>query len=88
MGRQYIGININPGYINSRRSRFGDSGRPWHEPLLLVGRATYPGKEELAEMAAADAAGTSGKDAEEKKHKRKTYERKVEIKEDEQLKFV
>ena len=47
---------------------------------MLVGRAKYPGKEELAEMAAADAAGTNGKDAGEKKHKRKTYGRKVEIK--------
>lgn len=55
---------------------------------MLVGRAKYPGKEELAEMAAADAAGTTGKDAGEKKHKRKTYGRKVEIKEDEQLKLV
>jgi hypothetical protein len=56
------------------------------EPLLLVGRARYPGKEELVEIAAAEA-GSQGKDAE-KKHKRKTYGRKVTIKEDEQLKLV
>jgi hypothetical protein len=39
-------------------------------------------------MAAADAAGTEGKAAGEKKHKRKTYGRKVEIKEDGQLTLV
>ena len=36
-------------------------------------------------MAAAELAGTNGKDAGEKKHKRKTYGRKLEIKKDEQL---
>ena len=30
---------------------------------MLVGRAKYPGKEELAELAAADIAGSNGKDA-------------------------
>ena len=39
-------------------------------------------------MAAADAAGSNGKDAGEKKHKRKTYGRKVEIKQDKQRKLV
>ena len=86
MGRRYIGIDINPAYIKLAQERIRDA--PGHDPLLLVGRAKYPGKEELAEMAAADAAGTNGKDAGEKKHKRKTYGRKVEIKEDEQLKLV
>lgn len=86
MGRRYVGIDINPAYIKLAQERIRDA--PGHEPLLLVGRAKYPGKEELAEIAAADAAGTNGKDAGAKKHKRKTYGRKVEIKEDEQLKLV
>lgn len=85
MGRRYVGIDVNPGYVELARERIRDA--PGHEPLLLVGRPKYPGKEELAAMAAADAAGTSGKEAE-KKHKRKTYGRKVEIKEDEQLTLV
>lgn len=86
MGRRYVGIDINPAYIKLAQERIRDA--PGNEPLLLVGRAKYPGKEELAAVAAADAAGTNGKDAGEKKHKRKTYGRKVEIKEDEQLKLV
>jgi modification methylase len=53
--------------------------------LLLVGRPKYPGKEELKELAAAEA-GTNGRIAE-SKHKRKTYGRRVKIK-DEQLMLV
>ncbi len=83
MGRRYVGINVNPAYIRMAEERIRDA--PGHEPLLLVGRAKYPGKEELAQMAAAELAGTNGKDAGEKKHKRKTYGRKLEIKKDEQL---
>lgn len=86
MGRRYVGIDINSAYIKLAQERIRDA--PGNEPLLLVGRAKYPGKEELAEMAAAEEAGTNGKDAGKKKHKRKTYGRKVEIKEDEQLKLV
>ncbi len=86
MGRRYIGIDINPSYVKIAQQRIQNA--LGHEPLLLVGRAKYPGKEELAEIAATDAAGTQGKDAGEKKHKRKTYGRKVEIKEDEQLTLV
>ncbi len=86
MGRRYVGIDINPAYVKIAQERVRDA--PGFEPLLLVGRAKYPGKEELAEIAAADAAGSQGKDAGEKKHKRKTYGRKVEIKKDEQLTLV
>ena len=85
MGRRYIGIDINPAYIKLAQQR---TNAPGHEPLLLVGCARYPGKEELAEMVVTDAVGTNGKDAGQKKHKRKTYGRKVEIKQDEQLKLV
>jgi DNA modification methylase len=86
MGRRYVGIDINGTYVKMAEERVRNA--PGAEPLLLVGRAKYPGKEELAEIAAADAAGSQGKDAGEKKHKRKTYGRKVEIKEDEQLTLV
>jgi DNA modification methylase len=85
MGRRFIGIDVNPAYVKIAQERIRDALGV--EPVLLVGRAKYPGKEELAAMAAADAAGTTGKYAE-KKHKRKTYGRKVEIKEDEQLTLV
>ena len=86
MGRRYVGIDINPAYTKIAEERIRNA--PGHEPLLLVGRAKYPGKEELTAMAAADEAATTGKEAGEKKHKRKTYGRKVEIKEDEQLTLV
>src|SRR4051794_39813227 len=86
MSRRYVGIDINPAYVKIAEERVRDA--PGQEPVLLVGRAKYPGKDELAEIAAADAAATNGKYAGEKKHKRKTYGRKVEIKEDEQLTLV
>jgi len=84
MGRRYVGIDINPAYVKIAEERVRDA--LGFEPLLLVGRAKYPGKEELTEMAAAEA-GTSGKVAE-AKHKRRTYGRKVTIKDAEQLMLV
>jgi DNA modification methylase len=78
MGRRYVGIDVNSVYIKIAEERVRDA--PHHEPLLLVGRAKYPGKDELAELAAADIAGSNGKDVGVKKHKRKSYGRKVEIK--------
>lgn len=84
MGRRYVGIDINPAYVKIAEERVRDA--VGFEPLLLVGRAKYPGKEELQEIAAAEA-GTNGRIAE-AKHKRKTYGRKVKIKEDEQLTLV
>ena len=84
MGRRYVGIDINPAYVKIAQERVRDA--LGFEPLLLVGRAKYPGKDELKEMAAAEA-GSNGKAAE-AKHKRKTYGRKVTIKDDEQLKLV
>src|SRR5262249_6828483 len=85
MRRRYIGIDINLVYVKIAHDRVRDA--PGFAPLLLAGRAKYPGKEELAEIASSDAAGTNGKDAE-KKHKRKTYGRKVEINEDEKQTLV
>jgi DNA modification methylase len=73
MGRRYVGIDINPGYVAMAEARVRDAdGAP---PPLLVGRARYPGKDELAAIAGAEA-GNSGRRAE-SKHKRKTYGRKV-----------
>jgi modification methylase len=84
MGRRYVGIDINPAYVKIAHERVRDA--LGFEPLLLVGRAKYPGKEELKEIAAAEA-GNNGKTAE-TKHKRKTYGRKVTIKDDDQLTLV
>jgi modification methylase len=84
MGRRYIGIDINPEYIKLAQERVRDA--LGFEPLLLVGRPKYPGKDELKEIAAAEVA-SNGKVAE-AKHKRKTYGRKVSIKKDGQLTLV
>lgn len=81
MGRRFIGIDINEKYITLAEQKIANA--PPFDPLLLVGRAKYPGKEELLEIAQSDA-GTKGKEAE-AKHKRKTYGRTVPIKETDQL---
>jgi modification methylase len=86
MGRRYVGIDNNAAYVKIAEQRI--RAAPGHAPLLLVGRAKYPGKQELAEIAAADAAATRGKQAGEKKHKRKTFGRRVHIKGDRQLTLV
>src|ERR1700730_12114621 len=83
MGRRYVGIDINPAYIDIARERVRNAAGL--APVLLVGRVKYPGKAEPKEIAAAEA-GSDGKVAE-AKHKRKTYGRKVTIK-DEQLTLV
>jgi DNA modification methylase len=75
MGRQFLGIDISPAYLNIAEQRVRDAAPC--QPLLLVGRARYPSKEELAAMAA-DEAGTAGRKAE-TKHKRKTYGRKLAL---------
>jgi len=84
MGRRYVGVDINPAYVKIAQERVRDALS--FEPLLLVGRAKYPGKEELKEIAAAEA-GSNGKEAE-AKHKRKTYGRKVTIKDDGQFTLI
>jgi modification methylase len=71
MGRHYIGIDIVPEYVELARQKVSDA--PAVEPLLLVGRPTYPGKDELAAIAA-EQVGNAGKAAE-AKYKRKTYGR-------------
>ena len=77
MGRRYVGIDINPAYIKIAQER---SATPQARPPFVGRPRQIPGKEELMEMAAIDSAGRNGKDAGEKKHKRKSYGRKVEIK--------
>jgi DNA modification methylase len=81
MGRRYVGIDINPSYVTMAKERIARARS--HAPPLLVGRAKYPGKDELKVIAAAES-GTNGKVAE-AKHKRKTYGRKVGIRKAERL---
>ena len=71
MGRRWIGIDISERYLDYARRRMSKLNPA--DPLLLVGRAKYPGKEELTALAAEEA-GTSGKQAA-AKHRRKTYGR-------------
>lgn len=71
MGRQFIGIDISQAYLDIAADRVRDAA-PF-EPLMLVGRARYPSKDELIKLAIEDA-GTSGPAAE-SKHKRRTYGR-------------
>ena len=84
MGRRYVGIDINPDYVGAAQRRVQEA--PAIEPLLLVGRAKYPGKDDLRDMAS-ETAGSHAKVAK-AKHKRKTYGRKAKIKKDEQLTLV
>jgi DNA modification methylase len=71
MGRRWIGIDISERYLEYARRRI-KRAEPT-DPLLLVGRAKYPGKEELLKIAAEEA-GTTGAQAA-AKHRRKTYGR-------------
>lgn len=85
MGRQWIGIDISERYLQYAERRLENT--PQFEPLLLVGRPRYPGREELMELLSGEA-GTTGADAV-AKHKRKTYGRGVPpAEEDRQLKLV
>ncbi len=84
MGRRYVGIDINPAYINIAQQRVRDA--LCLAPMLLVGRPKYPSKDELKEIAAIEA-GSCGKAAQ-AKHKRKTYGRKVTRKKAAQLTLV
>lgn len=85
MKRRWIGIDINPGYLRFAERRIADARR--EEPLLLVGRAKYPTKDDLVRMMFEEA-GTTGAEAV-SKHKRKTYGRSVSApSEDEQPNLV
>ena len=85
MGRRWIGIDISERYLDYARRRLNRI--PPSDPVLLVGRAKYPGKDELAAMAAEEA-GTSGAQAA-AKHRRKTYGRAApEVNDDGQMLLV
>ncbi len=71
MGRRWIGIDVSERYLDYARRRMTTADES--EPLLLVGRAKYPSKEELMTLATEEA-GTAGKGAA-LKHRRKTYGR-------------
>tara|TARA_R110002124_G_scaffold45004_5_gene136578 strand:+ start:969 stop:1988 length:1020 start_codon:yes stop_codon:yes gene_type:complete len=71
MKRRWIGIDVNPGYLRFAERRIADARRD--EPLLLVGRAKYPTKDDLLRLMFEEA-GTAGAEAV-SKHKRKTYGR-------------
>jgi DNA modification methylase len=63
LGRRYIGIDVNWAYTELARKNL--AAAPAEPPVLLVGRAKYPGKDELSVLAAAAGnSGNSGKDAE------------------------
>lgn len=74
MGRRWIGIDVSERYLDHARRRL-QAIEP-SPPPLLVGRARYPDKEELAAIAAGEAA-TSGRQVA-ARHRRKTYGRSVE----------
>lgn len=84
MGRRWIGIDISEKYLEFARGRLKRLDPS--EPLLLVGRAKYPGKEELREIAKEEA-GTAGAKAA-AKHRRRTYGRGVNDSDDGQLTLV
>src|SRR3546814_9327072 len=60
MGRRWIGIDISERYLDYARRRIGRAAPS--APVILVGRAKYPGKDELAALAAVEA-GKSGEQA-------------------------
>lgn len=71
MGRQWIGIDISQTYLDYAADAVCHA-RPY-EPLLIVGRARYPSKDDLIQILVEEN-GAAGLDAA-KKHKRKTYGR-------------
>jgi len=71
MGRQWIGIDISQTYLEHAAETVAGA-RPY-EPLLVVGRAKYPTRDELIQILIEEN-GSSGIEAA-KKHKRKTYGR-------------
>ncbi|RJP30913.1 MAG: site-specific DNA-methyltransferase [Candidatus Omnitrophota bacterium] len=71
MRRRFIGIDICEQYVETAQKRVELTSLE-EPPLILVGRAKYPGKEELQQLQL----GAAGRSAE-KKHRRKTYGRKI-----------
>ena len=75
MGRQWVGIDTSKEYLNFADRRIAEA--ELSDPLFFVGRAKYPGKEELQTLARTEA--SSGGKSAERKHKRKTYGRKFDF---------
>jgi hypothetical protein len=80
MSRQFIGIDINPTYVEVARERVeqtvvGDT------PILVVGTPIWATQAEAVEQVKRKFE-TIGREAGEAKHKRKTYGRKVPVKAD------
>jgi hypothetical protein len=76
MGRRYIGIDVNPDYVNLARHNVTNA--PAEPPLLLVGRPKFLNEDELIALAAEQASnggnsGSIGKAAGTRKHKTKRY---------------
>jgi DNA modification methylase len=82
INRHFIGIDIVPEYVKLARQKVTDA--PAVEPLLLVGRPRYPGRDELIAIAA-EQVGNAGKAAGEAKHKRRTYGRTVPVKNEREI---
>jgi DNA modification methylase len=74
MGRRYLGIDVNEGYVRIAAARLRAARRS--EMPLLVGRPKYPGKEELRAIGLREP-GSNGKAAA-GKHKKATYGRKLD----------
>ena len=75
MGRRSLGIDVNARYLEIAAARLRETRRS--PPTLLVGRAKYPGKDELRAMREREP-GTSGSGAA-AKHKKQTYGRKLAV---------
>jgi modification methylase len=73
MNRRFVGIDISARYLRMAEERLVGA-RLNTPPVLLVGHAKYPGKDELEEMDIAMATGNAGHAAI-AKHKRETYGR-------------
>lgn len=71
MGRQWIGIDLSERYLASATRAIANA--PGFEPLLIVGRAKYPTREEL--ISSIEEEASSAGPAAVKKHKRQTYGR-------------
>lgn len=84
MGRQWVGIDISQTYLDVAARNIRDAST--FEPLMLVGRAKYPGKEELIAMINEET--SSAGIAKEKRHKRRTYGRGADIAGSNQLNLV
>jgi SAM-dependent methyltransferase len=78
MGRRWVGIDINPAYVEMARERVEGAERDGG-PQLLCGFGKWPSKAELEALAATEL-GNAGREKGEAKHKRQTYGRAAPVK--------